>query len=1521
MAGYTRQSTASIINGSSITAPPINAEFNQLLAAFNASSGHGHTGGTGDAPKIPLATSVSGYLPLVHGGVGGRNNVTNSVPGAGDDSADGYAPGSIWENSSTGRVYICVGNSSGAAVWRELVQVDSGNAILPASNDSVDLGNNSTRFQDLFLSGGISATGNVAIGGTLTTVGTSAFTGLATFSNLSATGTTTITSVDLNSGAIDNAVIGSATPAAGTFTTLNANTSLVAATADINGGTIDGAALGATTPSTGSFTTLGASGTSTFATVDINGGNIDGTVIGASTAAAGSFTTLSTTGQATLASADINGGSIDGSTIGANSASTGAFTTLTSSGGITGNITGNVTGNTAGVHTGNVTGNVTGNLTGNVTAGSGTSTFTNVTIDGTLNMNAGTSATIQNLTAPTNDLDAATKKYVDDEISTLIGDAGAGLDTLGELADALNDDDDFSTTVTNSIATKLPKAGGTMTGAIAMSTNKITGAGDPTSAQDVATKAYTDTQRDTRVAKTGDTMSGALAMGNNKITGLATPTAGTDVTNKTYVDGILGSATVAATSATNAATSETNAATSATNAATSATNAATSATNAASSYDQFDDRYLGAKSSAPTVDNDGDALITGALYFNSTSNIMYVYGGSGWQAAGSSVNGTSERNTYTATAGQTVFAAAYDTGYIDAYLNGVKLLVGTDFTATNGTSITLASGASVNDVVDIVAYGTFVLADHYTRTASDARYVNVAGDTMTGNLSFGTNNKAIFGAGSDLQIYHDGSHSYVSDVGTGGLKLTGGDIYIRNPSDQDMIYATSGGAVTLYHNNAPKLATTATGIDVTGTVTSDGLTSSGGVSIQNDAASFSISNAAVDRYQRFRRNSSNSLILDKYNGSTTTNTAKFDENGDISFYEDTGTTAKFFWDASAESLGIGTSSPSTTLEVNGYGKFTSSDNSPRLHLTGGRDYMLTTTASGLFGLYDNTASSYRLVVDSTGQVGIGTSSPTTVAHFTKSALSGFSARTAATLTLENSADTELYLASGPANTGQVRFGDSGGNFRGAISYDHSSDAFLHYTAGAEAMRIDSSGNVGIGQSLPSSDNGTTTFLHIGSSSKSASGLILEDDENQWEILSNGGLQILDGTAPRLTIDSSGQVGIGTSSPSALLEVASGAPTITLNASGQATNKKKVRLAASQYTAGDFNIQQMNDDGTTVALTAMTIMNGGNVGIGTSSPRVTASVIGLTIGNSTTGGSELVLRENTGNDWRIFNNGFLSFIDDTAERMRIDSSGNLLVGGTTTTPHTNTTTPSFALMADGEIRVATQNSSSLELNRTSSDGNIINLRKSGTLVGNIGAYDGGMFIGSTGGGVNSFMQFNNNVIAPASSTGTANDGNVSLGHSGSRFKDLKLSGGVYLGGTGAANKLDDYEEGTWTPQLNFDGSDNGITYTSRVGRYTKIGRMVYASFLIVLSNKGSVTGGATISGLPFNHFVGSQHSAANLIFENNGVSANQIGAYAMPWADGNLYLRYQGSTGYLAYTNANFNNSTKIFGMATYETTS
>jgi hypothetical protein len=327
------------------------------------------------------------------------------------------------------------------------------------------------------------------------------------------------------------------------------------------------------------------------------------------------------------------GGTINNAVIGGSTPQAVTGTTVTATTGFSGPLTGTVTGNVTGNLTGNVTGNVTGNLTGNVTASTGSSSFNNVTINGSLDMNAGSSATITGLSAPVNGSDAATKTYVDTAISGLIDSAPGTLDTLNELAAALGDDPNFAASVTTSLAGKLATAGGTMSGAIAMGTNKITGLGDPTSAQDAATKTYVDTQRDTRLATAGGTMSGNINMANHYVTNLPSPVNNGDATSKSYVDGILGSATSAATSAAAAATSATNAANSASSAATSEANAASSASSAAASYDSFDDRYLGAKSSAPTLDNDGNALLTGAIYWNSTSNNLWVWTGSAWSQA------------------------------------------------------------------------------------------------------------------------------------------------------------------------------------------------------------------------------------------------------------------------------------------------------------------------------------------------------------------------------------------------------------------------------------------------------------------------------------------------------------------------------------------------------------------------------------------------------------------------------------------------------------------------------------------------------------------------------------------------------------------------------------------------------------------------------------------------------------------------------------------------------------------------
>ena len=242
MAGYVRQSTGSIVNGTAITAAPLNAEFNQLLAAFHATTGHTHTGGTGNGTKIPLATSVSGFLPAANGGSGGKSIFTNtSNPGVGDDSADGFAPGSLWENTSTGRVYICVGNNSGAPVWRELVQVTANNAnVLPNGTNNVDLGSTTVRFKNLFLSAGIAAAGNVAAGGTLTMTGAAALN-----DTLTVTGVTALNgglTMDSNKFTVANGT--GNTAVAGTFAVTGNATA--GGTLGVTGNTTVGGTFGAT---------------------------------------------------------------------------------------------------------------------------------------------------------------------------------------------------------------------------------------------------------------------------------------------------------------------------------------------------------------------------------------------------------------------------------------------------------------------------------------------------------------------------------------------------------------------------------------------------------------------------------------------------------------------------------------------------------------------------------------------------------------------------------------------------------------------------------------------------------------------------------------------------------------------------------------------------------------------------------------------------------------------------------------------------------------------------------------------------------------------------------------------------------------------------------------------------------------------------------------------------------------------------------------------------------------------------
>lgn len=233
------------------------------------------------------------------------------------------------------------------------------------------------------------------------------------------------------------------------------------------------------------------------------------------------------------------------------------------------------------------------------------------------------------------------------------------------------------------------------------------------------------------------------------------------------------SASAAATSASNAATSATNASNSASAASTSASNASTSeiaaaasAAAAAASYDSFDDRYLGAKSAAPTLDNDGNALIAGALYYNNgtvtpADKGMYVYDGTQWIAASAASTAILTVYKFTATAGQTTFSGnddnavslVYTAGSVIITLNGAVLEIPVDVAASTGTSVVLANAAVAGDELNIYAFATFNVANTYTQAQVDATFLTKSNPSYTGTLTGGT---GVVNIGSG-QFYKDAS--------------------------------------------------------------------------------------------------------------------------------------------------------------------------------------------------------------------------------------------------------------------------------------------------------------------------------------------------------------------------------------------------------------------------------------------------------------------------------------------------------------------------------------------------------------------------------------------------------------------------------------------------------------------------------------------------------------------------------------------------------------------------------------------
>ena len=572
--------------------------------------------------------------------------------------------------------------------------------------------------------------------------------------------------------------------------------------------------------------------------------------------------------------------------------------------------------------------------------------------------------------------------------------------------------------------------------------------------------------------------------------------------------------------------------------------AAASAASAATTYDTFDDRYLGAKSgfagagTGPSTDNDGNALVEGALFFSSAANEMRVFDGSGFIAA--SAAGSVSINTfrYTATAGQTTFtgndeasnALAYTVGNILLSVNGVLLENPTDYAATSGTSIVLVVAAELDDEINITVFKSFTTADMVSATTGGTHQalvnfssgINVTGNiaasgtvdgvdiaardavlsstvttanaalpksggaltgalttnstidgrdvaadgvtadaalpksggAVTGNVTFGDGNKAIFGAGSDLQIYHDGSNSYIKDVGTGHLKVFAEHFFVNNSDDtEQMIGATVDGAVDLFFNGSKKFETTNTGISVTGAVTADGLEVSGLVTLDDYSGNSGRGRINIG-------NSGQKFIegLDTGNG------------GSGSYLKiGSGSTTQLTID-NAGNVGIGTATFGATydkLAVAG-GINLQDDYAGKLEI--GRyssgvpnSYIKLGANSNSLRFTNKNDSADLLTIENGGNVGIGTSSPLSTMHLSTTG--------GGSVYLQDSNATSTYniseISNNSGNFG-IQTRNSSGTF---VSTDYqivknASGADYHrwFTQGTERMRIVSDGSVAIGTS-------------------------------------------------------------------------------------------------------------------------------------------------------------------------------------------------------------------------------------------------------------------------------------------------------------------------------------------------------------------------------------------------------------------------------------------------------------------------
>ena len=374
------------------------------------------------------------------------------------------------------------------------------------------------------------------------------------------------------------------------------------------------------------------------------------------------------------------------------------------------------------------------NTTGTVTLLAASQTISNKTLGS--NLDAG-GYTVTNLATPVNASDAVRKDFADAQVAAAATSAASAATSATSASNSASAAATSASSASTSASSALTSANSAATSASSAQTFASTMAASVSAAQASETAAATSaasaatsaTSAATSASSASTSASSALTSANSASTS-ATSAANSATASATSASAAATSASSAATSASSAATSASSASTSASSALTSANSAATSATSAANSYDQFDDRYLGSKTSDPTLDNDGNPLITGALYFNSVVSAMKVYNGSSWDLVAPDTSNFIQKTVLTAK-GSILAATGASTpaqltvastnGYVlsvdSTEATGLKWILPNPGDITGVTAGTGLSGGGTSGSVTLDLANTAVTPGSYTYTS------------------------------------------------------------------------------------------------------------------------------------------------------------------------------------------------------------------------------------------------------------------------------------------------------------------------------------------------------------------------------------------------------------------------------------------------------------------------------------------------------------------------------------------------------------------------------------------------------------------------------------------------------------------------------------------------------------------------------------------------------------------------------------------------------------------------------------